>query len=360
MGPIDHRPTDPRSRCVGLAVHHLVLPLTRPYVLPFGPLARYDCFVAVARFADGRVGLGESMPLPGYSHETAEQITADLAKLEATGDLAAFRADNRANPFVVTAIETALEPGPIEGVAADVALCPIVQEADPERLGAEVERLALLGATVAKVKIGPPVAARADFLKALAAAGKKSRMKFRFDANQTLDVDGTRRVLAMLDPETTELLEQPLPIDRWDEMRRLRRESPVPLMLDEAIAGEEDVERAVGAADLVKLKLMKNVTPARVLRLIERARSLGLGVVLGNGAQGTIGCLLEARIQAVAALERPGEMNGHAKIADDPFADLIEASAVRLRVRADASFERAASIAERAAKRTFHLDAAVP
>jgi L-alanine-DL-glutamate epimerase-like enolase superfamily enzyme len=339
-----------------LVVHHLVQPLARPYLLPFGPLERYDCFVAVARFEGGRVGLGESMPLPGYSHETAAQICHELDKLEASRDLGAFRRDNAENPFVLTAIETALDPGPIEGVAADVALCPIVQESEPELLEAEVERLARLGAAVAKVKIAPPVEERAGFLKALAAAGRKHKLRFRFDANQTLDFDGARRALRLLDPETTELFEQPLPIDRWDEMRRLHGESPVPLMLDEAIGGEQDVERAVGAADLVKLKLMKNVTPARVLRLVERARALGLGVVLGNGAQGTIGCLLEARLQTVARLERPGEMNGLSKIQDDPLAGLVEASPVRLRVAADAPLEEAAAIAARAARRTFRLE----
>ncbi len=102
---------------------------------------------------------------------------------------------------------------------------------------------------------------------------------------------------------------------------------------------------------------MKNVTPARVLRLIARARSLGLGVVLGNGAQGTVGCLLEARIQAFAALERPGEMNGLSKILDDPLASLVDVSPVRLRVASAAPLERAAAIVEQAAERTFRVDA---
>ncbi len=95
-------PGDRSTQWVELAIHHLVLPLARPYVLPFGTLARYDCFVAVARFDDGRVALGESMPLPGYSHETAAQIVGELGKLEASGDLTAFRADID-DPFVPSA-----------------------------------------------------------------------------------------------------------------------------------------------------------------------------------------------------------------------------------------------------------------
>ena len=57
--------------------------------------------------------------------------------------------------------------------------------------------------------------------------------------------------------------------------------------------------------------------------MVGRARSAGLDVILGNGAQGTVGCLLEAHAQLAAGLARPGEMNGWLKIGRDPLGFLL-------------------------------------
>jgi O-succinylbenzoate synthase len=306
-----------------LCIYHVITPLSRPYVLPFGSVEHFNSFVAVAVFGDG-ARFGESTPLPGYSHETAALMAREFEHLATDGDLAGFLRRNNTNPFVTAPLLTCLDVFPLPTVAGPVPLCPILQYHDYSEIAAQVAWLALQGNTVIKVKLSPYLEDCHQIIRHTQRAGEECGVRFRYDANQTLTPEVANVVVKLLCHSTTELLEQPFPVDHWDQMAALHARSPVPLMLDESIVNPPDVERAARCAHLVKLKLAKNGSPWRLLALIRRAQQLGLDVVLGNGVQGTIGCLLEAKVQLVAALTRPGEMNGFRKIRHDPLAFLIQ------------------------------------
>jgi L-alanine-DL-glutamate epimerase-like enolase superfamily enzyme len=301
----------------------LVIPLRRPYILSFGVLRHLDSFIALARFADGAVGLGESCPLPGYSHETPALLTSEYERLARDGDLDAFYQRNRANPFVTAPVLTALEEPARVRATGRVDLCPLLQCESIELIPQRVAELRSTGNCLAKVKLSADLGACRSALEQLQAEGIRHGMRFRYDANQAMTPAQAETVLGWLDHPTTELLEQPLAVDAWDEMAQLHRVCRVPLMLDEAIVGFESLERAAGCADLVKLKLAKNGSPGRLKQLIVRARQLGLDVVLGNGVQAALGCWLEAQVQQEMGLVRAGEMNGFRKLLGDPLGFLL-------------------------------------
>jgi L-alanine-DL-glutamate epimerase-like enolase superfamily enzyme len=306
-----------------VVVYHLALPLRRPYVLSFGAVDHFNSFVALATGSDGTQVIGETTPLPGYSHETTALIATELKRLAEDGSLSSFLKRNADHPFVTAPILTCLESEPIAHVAGVVELCPILQCQDPEEIGERVAELAAARARVLKVKIGPELDGALEVVRQTVRAGRACGVRFRYDANQSLQPRSAERILKALDPATTELLEQPLPVDAWPAMRALHSWSPVPLMLDESIVDDRSITAAATCADLVKLKLAKNGSPTRLLRLIEHARRLGLGVILGNGAQGTVGCILEAKVQLAAGLDRAGEMNGFRKLRSDPLGFLV-------------------------------------
>lgn len=312
-------------------VYHLVTPLARTYHLPFGPLESYDSFVAVARHPDGRIGLGETMPLPGYSHEDARLVDSEHARLARDGDLEGFLSRNSGNPFVTSAITSALDR-PVGSISGAVRLCPVLQYDSPAGIEGAVQRLALAGATTAKVKIGPSLREALTVIARTMAAGRSHGMRFRYDANQTLDRRSASAILDVMESPGVELLEQPLPAADWEGMMLLKSRARVPLMLDEAIVDGADVERAAGCADVIKLKLAKNGSLSVLLGLIKQARGAGLDVVLGNGAQGSIGCFLEAQAHRLAGLTRSGEMNGWLKIAGDPLGFLLERNELEIRL----------------------------
>jgi L-alanine-DL-glutamate epimerase-like enolase superfamily enzyme len=98
-------------------------------------------------------------------------------------------------------------------------------------------------------------------------------------------------------------------------------------MLDESIEHENDVVRAsrVPGVRYVKFKLMKAGSIARLQRGVDLAISLGLGVIVGNGVAGDLGCLHEA--WAVAdRLTLPGEMNGFLKPVESLLAQPLRVS----------------------------------
>ena len=323
-----------------LEVFHLVTPLTRPYVLSFGPLTQFDSFVALARLADGSWRCGESMPLPGYSHETAGLIAGEYARLAADRDLDGFLARNTGNPFVTSPVDSCLDDGFTQPIAATVSLCPIFQWMDLSEIAGRAAALATDGNTVAKVKLSGDLESNRATIRATIRAGEATGLKFRYDANQAMSPEVAAATVRVLDHPSTELLEQPFQVDAWDDMERLARDCPVPLMLDESIVDAAAVERAARCASIIKLKLTKNRTPTGLRALIARARELGLDVILGNGAQGSVGCLVEGWVQAEMGMTRPGEMNGYRKVANDPLGFLIADTPTGMRLPGEVDWPR--------------------
>jgi L-alanine-DL-glutamate epimerase-like enolase superfamily enzyme len=119
---------------------------------------------------------------------------------------------------------------------------------------------------------------------------------FRVDANCGWTADETIANAPQLRDLNVEFIEQPLPAEKWDEMRRVREQSALPLIADESCQVESDVPRCVDHFHGVNIKLVKcgGLTPAR--RMIERARELGLRVMVGCMTESSVG------ISAIAQL----------------------------------------------------------
>jgi L-alanine-DL-glutamate epimerase-like enolase superfamily enzyme len=318
-----------------LNIYQISTPLSRPYCLSFGVVKRFDSFIALAKLTDGTCRVGESTPLPGYNHETAELLAREYSLLERHANIQAFLHRNRAQPFVTAPILTCLDPtldrrletrdGKLQTRAQDhVALCPILQWDDPAEIAAAAHALAAQGNKVAKVKLTANLDETQRVVRETIRAGKECGMRFRYDANGALDGRAAETVALWLDDATTELLEQPFAASAWQEMASFYTSCPVPLMLDESIVDAEDIFRAAACADYIKLKLAKNGSPARLLEFIRQARECGLKVILGNGVQGEIGCWLEGQVQLLAGLTNAGEMNGFRKLRDNFLSGFVD------------------------------------
>jgi len=86
-----------------------------------------------------------------------------------------------------------------------------------------------------------------------------------------------------------ELVEQPLPAEDWKGMKEVYKNALIPLFADESCVSEEDVEKCVGHFHGINIKLMKcgGITPA--LRMIKKAKELGLKVMMGCMTECSIG-----------------------------------------------------------------------
>ena len=119
---------------------------------------------------------------------------------------------------------------------------------------------------------------------------------FRVDANCGWTAEETVQNSGELKELGVEFIEQPLPADQWEAMRKVFAESALPVIADESCIVEADVERCADYFHGINIKLMKcgGLTPAR--RMIDRARQLGLKVMVGCMTESTVG------ISAIAQL----------------------------------------------------------
>jgi len=149
-----------------------------------------------------------------------------------------------------------------------------------------------MGATCFKVKIGTRPNEDIERLKRLRT--EFPNVAIRTDANQGYDLETATRVLDELADLDIQFVEQPLPKDAYQDMAELRDRVDVPIMADEMLLSEDDLERIIstGCADMINIKLMKVgglVTAARMARTAGKA---GLGVM--------VGCMIETGIAITA------------------------------------------------------------
>ncbi len=160
-----------------------------------------------------------------------------------------------------------------------------------------------------KIKLGTP-----RDIEIVRELRKHTDAVFRVDANCAWTAEETIRNANEMLPLGVEFIEQPLPADRWDEMRRVRGESPLLLIADESCLVEGDVDRCADVFHGINIKLVKcgGLTPAR--RMIARARELGLKVMVGCMTESTVG--ISAIAQLLPLLDYV-DMDGAALLARD-------------------------------------------
>lgn len=286
-----------------------------PYALPFrrpvrGETTRQGWLLAL-HDEQGRRGHGDVACWPGFGAgqaaaaarlaalpaELAHASFADLAAVEAWTQLEAA-----STPEVACALEVALldlfaqrrgrSLAQLLATHVDPALTPrdsvrlqvLVHDADQAAAACEE------GVTCFKLKVS---AADIDLPRARAL-----RAAIGPDATLRLDANGAwsapAEALAELErfaELSPEWVEQPLPPGDLVAFAELRRQSPLPLALDEGLRGPADLARALEleAADALVLKPSFLGGPIAALRLARRAHAAGLRVIATHALDSVVG-----------------------------------------------------------------------
>jgi L-Ala-D/L-Glu epimerase len=162
-----------------------------------------------------------------------------------------------------------------------------------------------------------------------------ARMALRVDFNESLPVGDAIRFIRQLEPYELALVEQPVPRDQIDDLAAIRRGIRIPLMADESVVGPASLIDIIrkDAADIVKVKVMKQGGLLRTIEMAHIAAAAGLGVVIGHGFGLTISTFAEATVAAVCAAVREGcEAVGPLKMAADVVAEpaMLDRGVIRL------------------------------
>jgi len=273
----------------------------------------------------GAVGLGNIDPSPGYSRDTVDDHLRVLGSILAPRVIGL----DAANPHRVAAEAGAAVPGFLDakaaiemacvdltaracGVAVHAYLGGAVRQRltfnawigilPPDEAAAETLAWRDRGFRSAKVKVGGDIHADRDRLAAIRAAVGPD-MRLRIDANAGYDVDTAIRLARLMAPFDLQLFEQPVPADDLAGMARVRREAGgIPIMADESVVDHAsliDIIRA-GAADLVKVKVMKQGGFLETRRMIATAAAAGLRCVVGHGFGLGINTMAEIMLAATS------------------------------------------------------------
>ena len=109
------------------------------------------------------------------------------------------------------------------------------------------------------------------------------------NANAAWTTDEALVKIPQLKELGVELVEQPLAKDNWDGMKTLYERSPLPLFADESCVFENDVEKCYQHFHGINIKLTKcsGITPA--LRMVQKAKTLRMKVMMGCMNESTVG-----------------------------------------------------------------------
>ena len=282
----------------------------------------------------GVVGLGEGYPDRFYG-ETPETMAAvfpllleTLGEVEASevGLVAADHAMERAirgHGGARCALDIALHDligkvvgqpvHELRGLSADLPPTDFTVGIDePIIVGQRAARAAHFPAL--KIKLGGP-----KDLETLEAVRAVFTGPIRVDANTGWEPEEAAALIPELVRLGVELIEQPFPARRLDQLQWLQERSALPIVADESCVLPEDLDGLIGVVAGVNVKLAKcgGIGPAK--RMLERARELGFSTFLGCMAETSVGIAGSA---AVASLADWVDLDGCLLLADDPFEGL--------------------------------------
>jgi L-alanine-DL-glutamate epimerase-like enolase superfamily enzyme len=293
--------------------------------------------------AGGAVGVGNIDPSPGYSAETIEESLAALRERLAPLVVGL----DAANIHVLNARLDAATPGLLDAKAAIEMACvdltaralgvPVytylggaakerltfnawIGIVSPEEAAAEALKWFERGFRSAKIKVGGGIEADRERVKAVRAA-VGSAMALRIDANAGYDADTAVRLARFMQPYDLQLIEQPVAADDLAGMARVRREAGgVPIMADESILDHASLIAVIKAqaADIVKLKVMKQGGFHRAAAMLATAEAAGMRCVVGHGFGLGVNTMAEIMLAATSANVIDGlECVGPLKTVDD-------------------------------------------
>ena len=285
------------------------------------------------RFPDV-VGIGEGYPDRFYG-ETAETMAAVLPLLiaavddvdpSAAGLLAA--ADRMAAAIAhhggaKCALDTALHD--LVGKVAGAPIADLLDLHDPipptdftlgldepSVVAERAKRAARFPAL--KIKCGGP-----HDLATLEAVREVYDGPLRVDANTGWQPEDAAALLPALERLGVELIEQPFPARRLDQLRWLQERSSLPIVADESAVTIGDLDALVGVVAGVNVKLAKCGGPGPAKAMLTRARELGFRTFLGCMEETSVAIAASA---AVASLADWVDLDGNLLLAEDPFEGL--------------------------------------
>ena len=311
-------------RIDGVSLRFVRIPFKHAFSHALKQRTEAETVLVTVRSTNGTTGIGEIVPRPYLTGETLESVLESIAPararrclgkvLSSEAEVVSFlrqeldgagRELATLGGFELAVLDLA---GKELGFQAASVLGPTVSPELPAGvvIGFEVKTpelkkhcalLRLSGKRHVKVKVGQPDDVERLEIVSAALGG----IALRLDANGAwTSHEAIERLKLFASRFRIESVEQPVPSENWEDMRRVRAETGVAVMADESLCTLDDGRRLIeaGAADIFNVRVGKCGGFLGSLRLVELARSTGLGLHLG------------ALVGETAVLSRAAELFG--------------------------------------------------
>ncbi len=310
-------------RVVELIYHLVDLPLRKKISHASHTRQASRNLLVCSRLADGTEGWGEGVPRPYVTGETPEGALAQLAETcwaeqldcdcenwadviglcgrlqpavladdprqcganahRCAVELSLLDAFGRLFGEPVSAVTHCFEPArPLRTSLAEVRYSGAVTADSRSREMISALKMRVYGFAHCKVKVGMPATDEGARMRHLRRwLGPK--MEVRIDANEAWEGTEAAARLESLLPYDICCVEQPVPHAQVESLAELRRQVPVPVMLDESLTSLVDGEAAIRqeTCDLFNIRLSKCGGFLNSLRLAALAQAAGLGYQMG-------------------------------------------------------------------------------
>ncbi len=304
----------------GISARPLDMPMREAFAIAGGAQTEAANVLVTVRLRDGTRGFGECAPFPAFNGETQKgtlvvvrraarwlagknaRSAGSLARMLARRlpkqgcaraglEMAILDAWSRSDGFPLHL----LFGGAGSRVASDVTV-PIM---GPRQAMQAASRIAAMGVSTIKIKIGRDVADDVERVEAVVAAAPKARLIL--DGNAGYNASDALRLLRLLRRRgiRPELFEQPVPPCDWKGLRAVGRRGRIKIAADESAASTADVLRLAerGAVQVVNIKLMKTGV-FEAWEMARTAKAAGLGLMIGGLVESPLAMACAAHLAA--------------------------------------------------------------
>ena len=324
-----------------IELHRLRIPLKKPFITSLGPNLEADNVVVMLRTDEGFIGYGECSPFWTINGETAEtclavgkHLAGALLGSNATDIRGAHERMDRlifGNNSIKSAFDIAMHD--ISAQVAGISLSDLlggvrntdlitdytVSIGDAEAMAMDAIDLVRRGFQVIKVKLG---GSGNDDIMRIQAIRKAIGLAIplRIDANQGWDPDTAIRVLNTLANDHIQHCEEPIPRWQFMEMKRVKEDSPIPIMADESCSDHRDAERLISldACQRFNIKLGKSGGLFKAKKIMALAERAGMEVQIGGFLESRLAFTASAHLAATSKAVRFCDMDTPMMFSADP------------------------------------------
>jgi L-alanine-DL-glutamate epimerase-like enolase superfamily enzyme len=289
---------------------------------------------------DGAVGWGECRPIRQWSYETPESAAStirkylapaiighdvsDRAELHARMNAAIGRGTSTGQPIAKSAVDLAIHDLAAKraglslraflggsNARRDLAISFTITGHDSE----EVKQQMIAGQARGFRHFNFKAAVKPETDIAVAKALKQTIASGGFlwsDANQGFNIVDAKYVAHAFEDIGVDILEQPLPADRFAGMAELRRATRIPLAVDEASVSPTDFLNYVsaGLVDYLIIKVTRSGGLWPSLQQIAIAQAAGLPMLVSGLTDGLLTKMAACQLASVFGVNGPVALNG--------------------------------------------------